>query len=72
MKFISCLSLLSSISCILGVIVNFSVIVLKQHMKCMGHFITLREGKFLIVPREEQLSIKMESLGFEVQVLLGS
>lgn len=27
----------------------------------MGHFITLR-GQFLIVPHENQLSIKMESL----------
>lgn len=37
-----------------------------------GHFIALREGRFLIVPHEKQLSITMESLGFEEEVLLGS
>lgn len=37
---------------------------LKEHMSCMGRIITLR-GQFLFVPHEKQLSVNMESLGFE-------
>lgn len=50
----------------LGVTVNLNI-VLKPHMRCIGHFITIRKGKFLIVPHESNCLLRWKVLALKTK-----